>query len=86
MTKQPMEIPIQTTGRELLSNGKVTQTDLCLSTRLPSKNFAIIQAIGDFGIHGGREGASFQPWEAPEACPAHSEEDRVLRGSAEGGG
>ena len=31
-----METPIQAIGRELLSNGRVSQTDLCLATGLPS--------------------------------------------------
>lgn len=31
-----MESPICTLGRELLSNGKVSQTELCLATGLPS--------------------------------------------------
>jgi len=31
-----MESPVCTLGRELLSNGRVSQTDLCLATGLPS--------------------------------------------------
>ena len=31
-----METPIQAIGRELLSDGKVSQTDLCLATGAPS--------------------------------------------------
>ena len=31
-----MEIPIQAIGKELLSNGRISQTDLCLATGLPS--------------------------------------------------
>ncbi|MQY68179.1 MAG: hypothetical protein GH150_02175 [Hadesarchaea archaeon] len=31
-----MESPVCTLGRELLSNGMVSQTDICLSTGLPS--------------------------------------------------
>ena len=31
-----MESPIRTLGREFLSNGWITQTDLCLATGLPS--------------------------------------------------
>ena len=31
-----METPIRATGRELLSNYRVSQTDLCLATGLPS--------------------------------------------------
>jgi len=31
-----METPIQAIGRELLSDGKVSQTDLCLATGPPS--------------------------------------------------
>ncbi len=31
-----MESPVCTLGRELLSNGRISQTDLCLSTGLPS--------------------------------------------------
>ena len=31
-----MEMSIQTIGRELLSNGRISQTDLCLATGLPS--------------------------------------------------
>lgn len=31
-----MESPVCTLGRELLSNGRVSQTELCLATGLPS--------------------------------------------------
>lgn len=31
----PMQTPIRALGRELLSNGWVSQTDLCLATGLP---------------------------------------------------
>lgn len=31
-----MEMPVQALGRELLSNGRISQTDLCLATGLPS--------------------------------------------------
>lgn len=31
-----MKMPIRALGRELLSNGGVSQTDLCLATGLPS--------------------------------------------------
>ena len=31
-----MEMPVRALGRELLSNGSVSQTDLCLATGLPS--------------------------------------------------
>ena len=31
-----MKMPIQAVGRELLSNGWISQTDLCLATGLPS--------------------------------------------------
>ncbi|GAH23072.1 unnamed protein product, partial [marine sediment metagenome] len=36
LVTQPMEMPIQAIGMEFLSNGKVSQTAICLSTGLPS--------------------------------------------------
>ncbi len=36
LRRPPKEMPIQTVGRVLLSNGKVSQTDLYLATGFPS--------------------------------------------------
>jgi len=45
-----METPIRATGRELLSNDRVNQTDLCLATGLPpwkiSRLFKRLELLG----------------------------------------
>ena len=46
-----METPIQALGRELLSNGWISQTDLCLATGLPSwKISRLLKRFELFGL------------------------------------
>jgi len=45
-----MKTPIQAVGRELLSNGWISQTDLCLATGLPWKISRLLKRFELLGL------------------------------------